>query len=95
MSRAVEVITCTVDRLEEIVGQAVARALDTHRQQAEDGAQALSASRAARLAGCRDGYLLQALATGALPGRKKGARWAVLAADVADWVRRGKPAEVK
>ena len=73
--------------------EAVREVLREERMKDERGAQALSASKAARLAGCRDSYLLQALASGALPGRKKGARWGVLASDCAEWVRRGKPIE--
>lgn len=91
MSRSLEVVTCSADRLAELIGEAVAKAMDDQRRREEVDAQAISAVRAARLAGCRDGYLLQALASGALKGTKKGARWAVLASDVSRWVSAGKP----
>lgn len=91
--KSIEVVTLTVDQVRELIGEAVAKAMDAQFLRAEKGAMALSASKAARLAGFRDGYLLRALATGALHGHKKGSRWAVLASDVAAWVSAGKPLE--
>ncbi len=93
MSRFVEVVTLTADQVRELIGEAVAKALDNQRRRTEASAQALSASKAARLAGCRDEHLLAALTAGALRGCRVGRRWAVLASDVAIWVSAGKPLE--
>jgi hypothetical protein len=94
MSRLVEVVTLTADQVRALIDEAVAKALDDQRRRTEASAKALSAVKAARLAGCRDGYLLAALNAGALKGCRTGKRWAVLAGDVATWVAAGKPLEL-
>lgn len=90
MSRPVEVVTLTIDQVRELISEAVAKALDDQRRRSEAGGQALSACKAARRAGCRDGFLLAALSSGALNGRRHGKRWSVLVSDLDRWVAAGK-----
>ncbi len=91
MSRVVEVITLTADQVRHLIGEAVAKALADRRALGDADSVGLSASAAARRAGCRDGYLLSALRRGGLHGRRHGNRWVISAGELRRWIEAGRP----
>jgi hypothetical protein len=87
-------VTLTADEVRALIREAVAIALDDERRKAANDAQAMSVAQAAKIARVRRSTLTQALVSGAVVGRKTGTgRWLLLAADVAAWVRAGRPVE--
>lgn len=91
MNRPLEFVACSSERLAEIVGVAVTKALDDYRRREEADCQALSANAAAKLARTRRETVTIALETGTLKGRRSGRRWLTTAAAVRAWVEAGRP----
>ena len=94
MSRPVEIVTLTADQIRQLIGEAVAKALDDQRRLEESDAQGLSANLAARLAKTRRETVTLALEAGTLKGQRSGRRWLTTAAAVRSWVEAGRPLEV-
>lgn len=61
-------------------------------QIARDHGQAMKLNGARNLAKCRSGLVRMAMATGALRSKQSGRRWITTAGEVADWIKRGRPA---
>lgn len=92
MSRALEIVTLSADQVREMIGEAVARALDECRRRELADCQGLSLNGAAKMARTRRDTVLAALETGALKGIRRGTRWSVTAASVKSWLEAGRPA---
>jgi hypothetical protein len=91
VSRPIEVVTLTVDQVRDVIGEAVAKALDDQHRRVASDAQTISANQAARLAKCRRSDLTAVLAAGGLQGTHVGNRWRTTAGDVAAWNAKGRP----
>lgn len=91
VSRTIEVVTLTVDQVRDLIGEAVAKALDDQHRRAASNAQTISANQASRLAKCRRSDLTAALVGGGLRGTRVGNRWRTTAGEVAAWNAAGRP----
>lgn len=78
---------------EEIAGVAVNRALNERERRATSDATGISATAAARIAGCRDGHVLAALRGGGLRGNRSGNRWVISSGELRRWVDAGRQLE--
>jgi hypothetical protein len=88
-----EVVTLTIDQVRELIGEAVAKALDNQRRCEEADAQCLSANAAAKLARSRRETVTLALEAGTLQGQRVGRRWLTTVAAERAWVEAGRPVE--
>ena len=85
------IVTVDPQQLGRLIRDAVADAL------AERDAQSnrpLSAVAAARVAKTRTQVVLDALATGALPGRREGRAWRIAPSDIHTWAINGRPTQI-
>ena len=88
--KPLQIVTVPLDDLRTLIREAIADAQDSATRRYEEGAQALSLARAARLAQTRRATVLAAMRSGALPARRFGSRWSTTAAEVSAWVKAGR-----